>query len=589
MPAPPGNALPRDQYQHYIPRFILRYFQDAQVQPRNRKERQKNFHKMRRTGVDTDTILMYDVTTQTLESRPIAKVYGDVNLYRDDRNADNVDHLEQGLSRLENDAARTIRNIHYAIESHQQKIVMKRKELEAIRKFTYLMHYRRTCFVSSYFDENDPENMPLRDWAKNFRRKHNLYKEDDIWLFGLKYMLEVPHHKIVATGEAIQNKYGGPQGMVTMLMTRVDPDIEDYHAVDYTAMSNALFLGIWEAAEGEEFVLGANSFGLWEGVVETIPGLHRLFVVSPRVALVLRQNKMGPEVIDQIRAHVDVTSDLVDVPMSRATSTYANHEDPPWSDNPSDLEAAAQALWKYRQTPEAQEDIFTFTRTKLTRKQTHDLNHVILTHLSDNGMTFSSPVAARKTIQQHLQSDIPYARESKYWFRNLLGLLSENTTATGPNPSTSSTLPSAVDIVLGSIASGAIEFRSNYDRAYRVYHLATDDVTKYNQSSSEIHQMTARAIHAMKEHLPPLPIIHRHMYFPFLCRDIVKELPKEESELFFALVGYRVDLFKVGPMSDDILGRIKYEAAIIGFAHWLAENRAKVLSDLLSFWVKVVL
>ena len=34
MPAPPGNALPRDQYQHYIPRFILRYFQDAQIQPR---------------------------------------------------------------------------------------------------------------------------------------------------------------------------------------------------------------------------------------------------------------------------------------------------------------------------------------------------------------------------------------------------------------------------------------------------------------------------------------------------------------------------------------------------------------------------
>lgn len=34
MAAPAGNALPRDQYQHYIPRFILRYFQDAQIQPR---------------------------------------------------------------------------------------------------------------------------------------------------------------------------------------------------------------------------------------------------------------------------------------------------------------------------------------------------------------------------------------------------------------------------------------------------------------------------------------------------------------------------------------------------------------------------
>jgi hypothetical protein len=513
MPAPHANALPRDQYQHYIPRFILRYFQDAQIQPRyilqyvsswvdnkrptqlfyrNKKERQKNFRKARRTGVDTDTILMYDVATQTLEPRPIAKVYGDVNMYRDDRKVDNVDHLEQGLARLENDAARTIQNIHVAIESHQRNIRMKRKELEAIRKFTYLMHYRQTCFVSSYFDEDDPENMPIRDYMKNFRRKHNLYKKNDFWLFGLKYMLDVPHHKIVGTGEAIQDQYGGPEGMLLMLMTRVDPDIEDYHAVDYTAMANALFLGIWEAAESEEFVLGANSFGLWEGVVGSCPGLHRLFVVSPKVALVLRQNVMGPEFVHHTNAHITVTSKLIDVPMSRATSTYANYENPPWSDSHSDQEAAARALWKYRQTPEAQEDVFTFTLTKLTQKQTRALNHVILIHLSNSGLTFSSPTAVRKTIQHHLRSDIPYARESKYLFRNLLGLLSENTLSTVPNSSTSSApARTAVDVVLHSIASGAIEFRSNYDRAYRVYHLATDDITKYNQSTSEIHQMTA--------------------------------------------------------------------------------------------------
>ena len=147
---------------------------------RNKKERQKIFRKARRTGVDSDTIVMYDVSTQSLEPRPIAKVYGDVNMYRDDRKVDNVDHLEQGLSRLENDAARTIKNIHSAIESHQHSIRMKRKELEVIRKFIYLMHYRRTCFVSSYFDEDDPENKAIRDYMKNFRRKHNLYKKDDI-------------------------------------------------------------------------------------------------------------------------------------------------------------------------------------------------------------------------------------------------------------------------------------------------------------------------------------------------------------------------------------------------------------------------
>jgi len=209
---------------------------------------------------------MYDVATQTLESRPIAKVYGVINMYRDDHNPENLDHLEQGLARLENDAAQTILRIHTAIESGRRKISMKRKELESIRKFVYLLHYRRTSLLSSYFDENDPDNRPLKDYMRVFRRKHNLHNKDDLWLSGLKYILDTPHHKIVGTGEAIQEMYGGPTAMLSMLMTRVDPDIENYPAVDYTAMANANFLGIWEAPEGEEFIVGSNSFGLWEGV-----------------------------------------------------------------------------------------------------------------------------------------------------------------------------------------------------------------------------------------------------------------------------------------------------------------------------------
>ena len=191
-----------------------------------------------------------------------------------------------------------------------------------------------------------------------------------------------------------------------------------------------------------------------------------------------------------------------------------------------------------------------------------------------------------KTLRYHLQHKRPDSQESKYWFRSLFGILSTKLA----DPRTSTQAPRfGIDIVLDAIANKTIKFLSIYDRAYRVYHLATDDVTAYNQSTSEIHQMTAQAIIKMKEILPPLPLASRAMYFPTLCRGIVKELPKEESELFFALVGHQVDVFKIGPQSNDILGRIKYEAAIIGFTHWFAENRPWVLLDLLSFWVQVLL
>ena len=289
------------------------------------------------------------------------------------------------------------------------------------------------------------------------------------------------------------------------------------------------FLGFGKPQTVKSLFLVQTLSGCGKGLSVPVPGC-RLFVVSPKVALVLRQNKMGPEFVHDINVHITLTNKLIDVPMSRATLTYANYQDPPGA---IILTTKRRQLEHCGNIGRPQKHRKTFSPTKLTQKQTRALNHVNLIHLLNSGLTFSSPSAVRKTIQYHLQSDIPYARESKYLFRNLLGLLSEKTLSTGPNSSMSLTPPSssAVDVVLHRIASGAIEFRSNYDRAYWVYHLATDDITKYNQSSSEIHQMTA--ILAMKETLPPLPIVLRHMYFPFLCRDIVKELPKEESELFF--------------------------------------------------------
>jgi hypothetical protein len=528
---------------------------------------------------------MYNIATQKLEPRPIAKAYGIVNMYRDDRNPENVDHLEQGLALLENGAAQSIQHIHAALEAGRHQVSMKRKELETIRKFLYLMHYRRVSLLSSYFDEDDPQNAPLKDYFRSFYRKHKLRNKDDFWLYGLKYMLDTPHHDIVGTGERIQEKYGGERAMLLMLMTRVDPDIENYQAVDYTAMANTLFLGIWEAPPGEEFIVGSNSFGLWEGVLDGFPEIHRIFVVSPRIALILRNNILAAQIIETVTARASIQSGLVDVPMSHATSTYAGFL--PLAD-PEDLGALARELWKYRQTPAAQKDNFTFTITRLTKKQTYALNYVILLNLENKGdLTFASPTAMAKTLQYYLQQNHPESQRSKYWFRSLFGTIN-TVPIDSSTPNQDARAGAGIDIVLGAIANGTIEFRSTYDRAYRVYHLATGNVIAYNQSTSEIHQMTARAIIKMQEILPPLPLNFRGHYFPSLCQEIVKELPKEESEIFFALVGYQVDVFKVGPGGMDILNRIKYEAAIIGFTHWLAENRPWVLTELLSFWVKVV-
>jgi len=85
-----------------------------------------------------------------------------------------------------------------------------------------------------------------------------------------------------------------------LTVSQVDPDMEHYLALAYVNQAQSYFLCFWEAADGEEFILGDNSFGLWEGRAAGESGLHRLFLVSPRVAVVLRGNEMRPEALPLI-------------------------------------------------------------------------------------------------------------------------------------------------------------------------------------------------------------------------------------------------------------------------------------------------
>ncbi|KAF5309477.1 hypothetical protein D9619_012327 [Psilocybe cf. subviscida] len=105
-----------------------------------------------------------------------------------------------------------------------------------------------------------------------------------------------------------------------------------------------------------------------------------------------------------------------------------------------------------------------------------------------------------------------------------------------------------------SIASGAIELKSDYDRAYRVYHAATDDVDKYCKTSAEIHAMTARAMIKMKTLLSTPPHNNRS------AQD--RQSPGRVK-------------------GTDVVSQIKYDAATIGLTHWLAENRATFLKELI--------
>ncbi|KAG2059274.1 hypothetical protein BDR06DRAFT_720100 [Suillus hirtellus] len=129
------------QYQHVIPRFILRRFQLGI--PKSRKERDEEFE---RTHVDSECILYYDVATGSLDARPIGKVYSVLGIYQDVHNTGNINELEHKLAHLESQAASIIKNLHEALPWGD--LALKCSSLELLQKFLFLMHFRTKSHTS---------------------------------------------------------------------------------------------------------------------------------------------------------------------------------------------------------------------------------------------------------------------------------------------------------------------------------------------------------------------------------------------------------------------------------------------------------
>ena len=330
---------------------------------RTKRQRTLSFRKAQKTGVDVESIFFYDVTTEALQMRPVAKVYGRTNLYRDVKDLSDVDHLEAKFSRLENDASFVIRSIHASIPSH--KFTTTRKELALLRKFIFLMHYRNDAVSRTYFQEDHPENAPFFDWIRNVKKTRGLRTDHDVWLHGLNYYLETPHHTMVAAAEWVREERGDLR-FQEMLRSRIELDIEEWYAIEYETLANYFFLGIWEAADDSEFVLSGNGFGLWEGLIDGNPGAHRLYIVSPRIAIVLRRTLLQHT---QVNDPAILYSCMAEIPIAQTHMEYADESAMLFVDD-MDPELTKRTRALYRTSQKAQEDRFSLGITKLSRSQT---------------------------------------------------------------------------------------------------------------------------------------------------------------------------------------------------------------------------
>ncbi|KAG2064530.1 hypothetical protein BDR04DRAFT_1035077, partial [Suillus decipiens] len=385
-----SSHAPMTQYQHFIPRFILRRFQVGPM--KSKAERQREF---RRTGVDPEYVYYYDITTGTLDIRPIGKVYGVPNVYQDVRNTNNINELEEKLAEIERQAASIIMDLHKALP--QGTFTLNRRSLELLRKFLFIMHYRNVSYSGTYFQADHPENAGARQWIESFMKAKGVQSPVEIWLHFLRYYLDTSHSDIMRDAAELVEKYGEERLQKMMTESHISPDLEHFPAYTYHTHADNYFFSIWEAAEGEEFIITHNAFGLWEGRAGGCPGLHRIFIVSPRIAIVLRLVISRPDMKEYIKPGSFVSS-LLNVNPAPPTPIYASGERGAHIDHVNFQ--SAMSLARYRSSQEGGNDNFVFKITKLSRPQTLEFNSVLLVNVRKTGsLTFLSRGSMLRTAR----------------------------------------------------------------------------------------------------------------------------------------------------------------------------------------------
>lgn len=400
----------------------------------------------------------------TLKTRLISDIYGVKNLYKDARNSENVNNLEEKLAAIETKAAAVIKTVHESLSTGS--LCLKRESLEHLKKFLFLMHYRIHSMTSI--------NRGAYTHATHTDTAGDQYDVSGAWLDELSYYLNTSHHKIMEDGWRMIEEYGFETVQSIKWENRCHSDADPWAAVPYYMMAGSYFLCIWEAFPGEEFVLGHNSFGLWEGMEGINTGLHRIFIISPRIALVLRSTSRRN---GRVRED-DIFSYFYNVPHGPPIPTYA--------DGAHVLSGkAAENLDWYRATTTAEEDTFLFEIKRLNQAKTQAINDLVLRNIQDNGsLVFSSRPCMSRTVINFASLSSSIDDRSKYLMlaRHLTGdshLEFTSDTVVLPTRRTYhwTSEESLEDLqlrnLISKIYSTTITFQSDYDRAYQIHHHCT--------------------------------------------------------------------------------------------------------------------
>lgn len=439
---------------HFVPQWILRNFarQEGPQDPKN------------------PSVYYFDIQKKELTRSLTRDVYYEDYLFSAHQN-------EEKLSQLESRASRSFQEIMATINNRDKNpgngsapkaifVTQKRKYLEDLRKFLFVMYYHQVSVGHTFYDEDHPENDRMQSWIQSYRERYKLSTSpQDTWLHVLSHYLRTPHKELMEQGGKVERfmtneifsrlrpdiSSSGSNMMRDALAVyksvKADPELEEWRSLPYYD-NMQMFLVIWEAAPDEEFLMSDNSFGLYEGRNEEVGPLHRIYIISPKIALVLchpglKETSHLPGFVNyanpfQLSTEQCSMSMLLDAPHPAANVKYKHNK--PLPSSMITLYGNAGAAHPHP------DDEFELRVSILSSKDTHTINAIILGNVRDAGkITFGSKGAALRTLRE-FETNLEFNRKCKPKFAPLVKQLSEELGARSdthpiPHPDPSDTTP----------------------------------------------------------------------------------------------------------------------------------------------------
>ncbi|KNG48401.1 hypothetical protein DDE82_002151 [Stemphylium lycopersici] len=244
------HPIPQTQYQHYIPRFLLRRFSTP---PPAAVSHERKRSRNRRSDDILNTVRL-DKDVPEIGTVLVGRVFGQLDMYRDDSlfGQEEQNRLEKKLSKIEQAASRIINTVVTAHTTGHDRVSLSRYDKDVLRKFMFVMKYRSTIFFQR-FNHQKADDYCADDKAQflEYMEKHKKKRPLDVWFDNLIKIID---------------KDMDPDGRwLTELLDEIYPG--DAQWLSFNVRSMYLCL-VTPSDPSDEFLLTGNAFGIHEGPVD---------------------------------------------------------------------------------------------------------------------------------------------------------------------------------------------------------------------------------------------------------------------------------------------------------------------------------